>query len=357
MVGPASALEGGDLSIRIEGNSFARVVTVDSAVPPVASVGAPAAVLLDTRNLHEPANAIDLEVEIPAGQPVALRLLTSTDLEHWEPLVEKTLFRPANGSPLLGGASIMLPSVDLRDRYVGISWGGANGVRLKSATVVTSIIASPERISIGTGAASLRNAHDLRFDLPSLPRLAAIRLIGAASDGVTPVKLFGRDQAEDPWALLSAATLRPREGANVLELGGPAMTSYRLEADRRTAGFSAPPTLELLLDPVELLIAPSGTPPYRLAVGQAAAPASFLTLDEIAPQGKPLELADLPQATVAVTRGPPLVVALRAGATDGALEPCKLVLWAALLLGTLVLAFAAFRLLRTTANDTTAKID
>ena len=51
------------------------------------------------------------------------------------------------------------------------------------------------------------------------------------------------------------------------------MTSFRVEADSRTAGFSAVPKLDLLFDPVELLVALSGTPPYRLAVGQASAPA------------------------------------------------------------------------------------
>jgi hypothetical protein len=44
------------------------------------------------------------------------------------------------------------------------------------------------------------------------------------------------------------------------------------------------------------------------------------------------------------------VVAVQSGRADGSLEPRKLVLWTALLLGTFVLAFAAIRLLRATTS-------
>jgi len=311
VVGPASALGNPGLSIRIEGNTVARVVTVDWSAPSVRNLTPPAAVLLDTRTLREPAHAIALDVDIPAGKPVTLTLLTSANLKDWEPLAQKVLFRPGDGLALLGGATVALPGVDLRDRYVGISWGGATGFMLRGANVTTSNAAPPARTVVAASAVSLADAHELRFDLPDMARLAAIRLTEAASDGVIPAKLFGRDHPEDPWTLLSATTLRPGDGANLFDLSGLPMTSYRILADSRTAGFSAPPTLELMFDPVELLVALSGPPPYRLAVGQSAAPAAYLTLTEIASQGYPLKLADLPQARSAAPSGPPLVVALK----------------------------------------------
>jgi hypothetical protein len=353
IVGPAGALGKPGLSIRIEDNRVARVVTVDTPSPPAGGAAA-SAVLLDTRAVRDPATAIVLDAEMPAGTPVALTLFSSADLRHWDMLAEKVLFRPAAGSALLGGATVALPGIDLHDRYVGIGWARASGVSLKAVRVLTSTVAPPARIAVGTSAMALTDAHALRFDLPDMARLGAIRLTGAGPDGVIPVRLYGRDRGEDPWIPLAAATLRPGEGAT-LDLSGPPLASYRLEADRRTAGFSTQPRVELLFDPVELLVAPSGTPPYRLAVGQAAAPATFLTLAEIAPRGGPLDLATLPRATVVAQKGARLVVALEASASDGALEPRKLLLWAALLLGTLVLAFAAMRLARqpTTPSATT----
>ena len=355
VVGPASALGRPGLSIRIEGGTAASVVTIDSGSVPADRATPHAAVLLDTRSLREPANAIVLDANIPAGKPVTLTLLTSANLKDWEPLAEKVLFRPGDGPELLGGPTVPLSGVDLRDLYVGISWDGAAGVTLKGARVITSTVAPPARVEVATSAVSLVDAHELRFDLPDMARLAAIRLTSSRSDGVIPVKLYGRDQTADAWALLSATTLRPGDGANVLDLAGPPLASYRLEADSRTAGFSAPPKLELLFDPVELLVALSGTPPYRLAIGQQAAPPIYLTLTEIAPRAKPLKLDSLPQAGVATPNGQSPVVELQAGAPDGAFEPRKLLLWAALLMGTAVLAFAAIRLLRTAGTGGAVK--
>jgi hypothetical protein len=354
VVGPANALDNSGLLIRIEDDGLARVVTVGSSTPLDSRAASPPAVLLDTHTLREPANTIALDAEIPANQPVTLTLLTSANLKDWEPLAEKTLFRPTDGPKLLGGAEIALPGVDLHGRYVGITCSDPAGVKLRGASVITSAIARPARFAIATSAVPLTNAHELRFDLPNMAQLAAIRLIESGPDGVIPVKLYGRNQTDDPWTLLSATTLRPGSGGNALDHSGSPMASYRLEADRRTAGFSSAPKLELLLDPVELLVALSGTPPYRLAVGQVAAPPSYLTLAEIGPQASPLELANLPQARLAGPLEPP-VIALESGSADGALEPRKLVLWAALLLGTLTLAFAAIRMLRVAAMGATAE--
>lgn len=355
VLGPAGALEVSGLSIRIEDNRVARVVAIDSSGPPASSNAPPSAVLLDTRAVREPANAITLDADVPVGQPITLTLKTSTNLKDWEPLAEKVLFRPANSPALLGGGSVALPGVDLHDRYVGISWGRTSGVALTSASVITSAVARPARIAVATSTVPLADMHELRFDLPDIARLAAIRLTEVGPDGVIPVKLYGRNHAEDPWTPLSAATLRPGSRGNLIDLSGPPMESYRLEADSRTAGFSAAPKVELLFDPVELLVALSGTPPYRLAVGQADAPPAYLTLPEIAPQMSPAKLAGLPHAKLATPGGPSPLVALQAGPADGALEPRKLVLWAALLLGTLVLALAAIRLLRGEAAGATAK--
>lgn len=343
--GPTGALGQPGLSIRIEDRNVARVVTLNAASLPTSRTTPSSAVLLDTHGLREPVQAIALDMDIPAGNPVALTLLSSTDLKSWEPLAEKILFRSADGSVLLGGATVTLPGIDLNGRFVSIDWGDASGVVVRSASVMTASTAPPARIVVATTSASLADAHEMRFDLPDVARLAAIRVTQAESDGVLPVKLFGRRQGEDPWRLLAATTLRAGYGPSLLNLSGQPMTSYRLVADGRTAGFSAPPRLELLFDPVELLVALYGKPPFRLAAGLAAAPANYLSLAEMAPWHS-LKLAGLPQAILAVPAGPRPIVTLRAGTPSGAFDQRKLVLWAALLSGVLVLAFAAIRLSR-----------
>ena len=140
---------------------------------------------------------------------MTLTLLSSANLKDWEPLAEKVLFRPGDRLALLGGATLPLPGVDLRDRYVGVSWAGANGVTLKGARVMTSTATPRALTAVRTSAVSLANAHKLLFDLPAMARLGAIRLTDSASDGVIPAKLFGLKLANVPWALVSATTLRP----------------------------------------------------------------------------------------------------------------------------------------------------
>lgn len=351
IIGPVTLLGSSELSIRVQGNGSAQVVTLDQSARPVGSAVPPAAALLDTRFTRQPVVAIAFGIDIPAGTPVTLTLLSSTNLKDWEPLAGKVLFRPREGAALLGDAKVALPGVDLRDRYVGISWGGTTGVTLRSASVTTAAAAPPARTVVATSATSLVDAHELRFDLPAMARLAAVRLTLANSDGVVLVKLSGRNQAQAPWTPLASTTLRPGENGNLLEVGASPMTSYRVQADRRTAGFSTLPKLELLFDPVELIVALSGTPPYRLAVGNKAAPATYLTLAEIAPQDSLPNLAALPQAKISRSDREAPIVALLPSASDGALEPRKLALWAALLLGTLVLGLAAIRLLRMTAQS------
>jgi hypothetical protein len=350
VVGPAGALESSGLYIRIEDNRIAKVVTVNSAASPATNVFA-AAALLDTRALREPVVSIELDADLPANQPITLTLLTSANLKDWEPLTEKVMFRASGGAAPIGGERVELPGVDLRNRYVGISWGSASGFALKNASVTTSASVPPTRIAIATSPVPVVGAHDMRFELPNIARLTAMRVIETGPDGVIPVKLYGRRYSEEPWTPLSAATLRPGSNGSMLDLASSTMTSYRLEADGRTAGFSSAPKLELLVEPVELLVAFSGMPPYRLAVGNADALPNFLTSTEIVGQIGDGAFASLPQAKFA---GPEPVVTLQAGPADGLLEPRKLVLWAALLLGTFVLGFAAIRLLRATKSGAQA---
>ena len=334
---PATAGHGA-LLVRVEGAE--RVVTVDSA----GSTDAPSApqVLLDTRALTQPAQGITLDMATPADQPVTVSLAASSDMKNWQPLGEKVLFRPAAGAAPLGGAEVKLDGADLHGRYVAVSWGAAQGVAFHAAQATTSAEARAPRVSVATNGGTLTNAHEMRFDLPAPALGSALRLTEAGADGVIPVRLWGRAQPQDPWALIDAGTLRSGASA-LLDISAPAMTHFKLEADARTAGFSAAPRVELLFDPVELLAALNGTPPFVLAAGQPAAAENALALSEIAPQGV------VPPAlpSVQFAPAPPPVLALQAGAEDGGFDPRKGLLWAALLLGTAVLGFATWRLART----------
>ena len=301
-----------------------------------------AATLLDTRAILEPAIALVLDADLLAQMPVNFTLEASGDLKAWEPLGDKVLFSPGEGQAPLGGARIALPGVDLAKRYLRLSWKAAPGIAVRKAEVVTAKAAPPPRVSLATMGARLDDAHNLRLSAPSPAPLAAITLTATDADGVVPIKLYGREANERPWMPLSAATLRPGGKPALLELGGAHYAQYRIEADERSAGFSEVPKLQLEVEPLTLLTAFNGQPPFRLAAGNAMAEGKLFAPSDLA---EPEVLAgELPMAKVEAT--PPPVIALDAGRADSPFTPGKLVLWGALLLGTAVLAFGAIRLLR-----------
>lgn len=301
-----------------------------------------AAALVDTRTLEEPVVAVVLDADLPAQTPVAFTLEASADLKTWDQLGDKVLFSPGAGQAPLGGARIALPGVDLHQRYLRLSWKTAPGIAVRRADVVTAKAAPPPRVSLATTGAKLDDAHNLRFSAPWPAPLTAVGVTGTGADGVVPVKLYGRDADEQVWQPLSAAVLRPGGKPALLELGGARHAQYRIEADERSAGFSEAPQIALEVEPLTLLAAFNGQPPYRLAAGNSKAEGKLFAPGDLA---EPKVLAgELPLAKVEAA--PPSVIALDAGQADGPFTPRKLVLWGALLLGTAVLAFGAIRLLR-----------
>lgn len=336
------------LSVRVANGGAVQAITVDSAGSSGATM--PAAIL-DARKLTGAVAAIRLRARIPTGRPVPLTLLTSSDLKDWTPLAEKVLFQPAAGAPLLGGDSVAVGGADLGGRFVGVSWAGSRDVVLEGASAVLAEGAKANRVAVPTAPPKLTDPHELTLNLPDNGRLAALRVTAAASDGVVPVRLLARSPDRDDWTLIAAATLSPDRGASTIELPDAPLASVKLEADRRTGGFSEAPRVELLFDPVELVVSLSGTPPYRVAVGQAAAPPSFLALSEIAPEMTAAALAELPAAIIVGADRQPPAVDVQSELASGSRDRRKLLLWAALLFSTLLLAGAAYRLLRPVSED------
>ena len=349
VVGTADALRVRGISLTIDQGKVAHIVGLDGPVSGAKSQVV--AALLDTREVTDPAIALVLDADLPIQQPVTVTLESSADLKNWEPLGEKVMFRAAQGLAVLGSGRIELPSADLRDRYIRVGWATAGlllePVAVRSAAVITSKrgpLQRPEAQTIGVEQAG---AHDLRLALPFKGPIAGLRVSQAGQGVVVPVRLYGKASAEASWVPLAAGTVRSgRAGASILETGGAAMTFYRIEADQRTAGFAQPPQVELLFDPVELLIQFSRNPPYRVGAGLAGAPGTFLTPEEIEP-GASQRLAGIAQAKSG--GGPSAAVSVAPAAAARGLADKRLVLWLVLLAGVAVLALALARLLKGSA--------
>lgn len=330
--------EGPGIAVRIEQDRQAVSVTAPAAGPG----SGPHAVLLDMRALREPMTALALEADLPPGVPVTLRLAASPDLRDWQDIAEQVLFRPAPGAPLLG-AEIALPRPVPAGRYLRISWDGTPAARIVAARPVAAPARTVPDVTVATRGATLGDAHTLSFPLPAGPAPSALRLGLTGPDGVVPVRLEGRLAGDAVWTPLAFGVLRQGEPARRLALPPGGWRELRVVADPRTAGFSRAPALALDLAPLSLLAAFNGAAPYRLAVGNAAAPPALLAAGDLAAHAPVTVRARVPENPAAP------VLALDAEAGPAHPAPRVVALWLVLIGGVLALGLAAYRLLRDNA--------
>lgn len=301
------------------------------------------AVVFDSRRIDQTVTGIALDAELPPSQPVKVSIAKGSDLKVWEPLSEQILFRAGDGPEFLGGSRISLPPSVLKGQFLRISWHKTPGIRIFGGTLFTA--AGPEtlRVPIEARGAELSDSRSLVLAVPSgvMPKAMCVRMTG--SDGIMPLKLYGREASEHPWTLLAMASLKQGGPGTVLEIGGMPARFLKLAADRRSAGFSKPPAIAFEYDPIILAAALNGDGPYRLLVGNSAAEPKRFALSELTDARGPL-----PRARV--TGAPPQVaIALAPSGREPFLAPRTIALWSALLAGVAVLAFAAYRLIK--AND------
>lgn len=315
-----------------------------SASDAAAATDQQVSVLIDTRALALPVAAIDLDVSLPRQVPVTFTLEWSADLKSWQPLAEKVLLRPGSDPDLLGSPRIALPSVSLRERYVRISWQAAPEIAVKGATVFEAVERQPGRVDLDTSGAALTSPHEMRFAPQIVAPISAFKLEMTGPDGIVPVELYGRNDPSETWGLLAKAILKQGEGPVTLELSGANLREYRVVADRRSAGLSKVPKVVVAVEPITLFAAFNGEGPFNLAVGNANAKPAFFDPADL---GKPSDLlrAWRSPADVAIAGDAP-VIQLAPALPEPAFDPRKWALWGALLLGTAVLAFAAWRLMR-----------
>lgn len=346
IVGTDASLRLTGVSLRIVDGNEVRIVGAAGQIDTTASgqrkvVGA----LLDTREVIDPVVSLELDATIPSGQPVVFTLEKSADLKDWQLLAEKVFFRADETAGLLDSSAIPLSSVKLDQQYVRATWSVASllsaPVAVRSARVTTSRQAERPRIEVAALSPKLDSTHELRLTLPFATQISAIRLQDDNTGSIIPVSAYGRKDQSDPWHPLGTGILR--NGGGLVELGDTNFVQIRLVADKRTAGFSAPPSMTLLFKPSDLVVQFNGVPPYVMAAGLAAAPNTYLTLPEIMPQDRTVRLADLPWA---VAKEDDTLVVQLAASGDDRLSPRNLFLWAALMIAVGVLGYAIVRLMR-----------
>lgn len=335
ILGAADALKVSGVSLQLDGDA-ARVARVDGTI--VGGVRpAVLGVLLDTRALNGNARTLTLDADVPASQPVTFVAEASRDLATWRKLGEQAVFRPAGDTQ---PATITLDSSPLGGDYLRVTW------RLASRALSPVTVRSARLVSDTGGTAPAWIAatlppgeHDRTIDLalPFTAPIAALAITPTTADALVPVRILGRDDAEQPWTPLGQG-IAARTTRSIALTRGP-FRLLRIEADDRSSGFTATPTLRLGFAPADIVFLAAGTPPYTLAAGRAEDTNHYLPLDSLTAEAGARPLA------VAQVADEPVRVAL-ASATDPQRGSRRMLLWAILLAATALLGTLAWRLAR-----------
>jgi len=98
------------------------------------------------------------------------------------------------------------------DGYLRIVWRGTS--RLLSAVTVHRALLITRDNTTGGGplvegpASPLTDAHAIEFGIPFAAAIFAIRIVPTGRDVIVPIRLFNRDDREQPWLALSES-VRP----------------------------------------------------------------------------------------------------------------------------------------------------
>jgi len=346
ILGAPDALKVSGVSLRLDGRGAAQVAEVRGE--PVAAGGAPVllGVLLDARQVSGAVARVAVAADLPVGQPVTLTVEASADLREWRRLGEATVYRRAGEA--VRSSIVALDDAAVAREYLRITWSA--GSRLLAPVAIHGAVldvrpagaAASETVEAQAPALTSGNARVVDFAVPFATPMASLRVRPVEGDGVVPVRLLGRDDREQPWALLGQGVARS-DGGRDITLSGDAPHAIRIEADARSAGFTGAPRLRIGFADRGVIFLASGTAPFMLAAGRAAAKDVFLSPADLADgQGRPGEarLVSVPAATVTLS-----------ALGDAGAPTRNIVLWAVLLAATAVLAGVAWMLWRQQATQ------
>ena len=292
----------------------------------------------------------------------AFDVATSDDLRNWRTGGIGQVLALESASGALTQPNVVLPAGS--GRFVRLVWAdaatapaltGAKGVTTQRDTVALD---APTELTF-QGAAPAKDAKDtnpaasrgVEFDLGGALPLASIELQWTSGTHVAPVRVSGRNRADEAWRELGSAVFYrlDRQGAVSSSPSWPLRTNVRylrVTPDERAAALDpAQLRLRVQAELAHLVFATQGQAPYRVQVGAADASAAALPITALVPS-----LADERSRFGAASIGDWSEIAAAAKRDDAKQREAALrpwLLWAVLIGGVVLLAFMVWRLTRT----------
>ena len=344
------------LSLHIQTDAKGAIVDVNTGREKRAQ-GEVQAYVIDASALTQIPGKLLLEWDAPEqGFAATVSVEYSQDLNHWQPLVAATVADIRYGGRALSQRVIDLPLVQAR--YLRLQWpANARDVRIVSVRASFPDVLSQQprqwlrvpgqRVAESKPAAA---ASRYEFDTSGFFPIDRLRVQLPQRNTFIEATLLSRASAQEPWRERYRGALYQlqMQGAMVentlVQLPVSSDRYWRLEVNDSAGGLGGGvPDIEFAWVPQQLLFVARGAAPFTIAYGSRrviTAPVSvepmFADIETRASQGL------IQRATVGgfVTLG---------GAQQLQLPPPPLpwkawLLWAALVLGVLVLAFMVWRL-------------
>ncbi|MCX7893697.1 MAG: DUF3999 domain-containing protein [Burkholderiales bacterium] len=348
---PAGAgLEGMD--VRVERAADGTIVSIASRPPGAGEPDRVAGYIVDASALKEPVAALELELAGAGDVLARVRVEAGDDLAVWQvlaadaPVVRLT----ADGERL---AATRIAFAPRRAKYLRLSWPPKGpavelaGVRAEAGATRVE----PARLWSGAAATPVQGAaHVFDFDLGGRFPADRLRVVLPEPNTVLHARFFTRARPDAEWRPVAAAVLyrfveNGHEVANPdVVLHSPGERYWQMRVDPRSGAVTAP-RLELGWVPQAIAFAARGADPFLVAWGNRDARPASLAIETLVPGYRRGEGGEAAVTIARASVGEPAPIAGTA-----ALAPRtdwkRVVLWASLVAGVVLLGAMAWRLAR-----------
>lgn len=351
------------VEVTVEGDRITVRRSAAPVAPSAAAVREAPGWLLDMGEAppgDAPPRRLQLRWSAPAEFSAAYAIETSADLRSWRAGPGGQLMALHSTSGALTQPVVALP--DAAGRFVRLTWlDPAAAPLLVGATAfapargfVAVVSATELGFAPSAGSAPRETANAprgaLSFDLGGDLPLVDLDLRFASGTHVAPVRMQGRNRADDPWQELGGGVFYrlEREGA-IAESPAVTMSGHarflRIVPDERAAALDAQQTrLIVHARLASLVFASSGEAPFRLLAGSPDVPAGALPATTLMPLLDE-ERPHFGQATLgAFGEAPEVAAAAEHAEREARLRPW--LLWGVLVIGVLGLGVLVWRLAR-----------
>lgn len=316
--------------------------------------------IIDAGQGNKPLHALRLFWHTPIEGFHRFSIEASNDLEHWQNWGNGQVANIDFQGEQIVQRDVTLP--DQQARYVRLIWDEPNDAPTFSKAQITTVeanITAPELIWSQALHANVDKNGALLWHLPQSLPIQQLRFNLPQANSVTPVEIWGSndDNPAQYWQRLNRTVLyripvKGREQVQDLSvLSGEPLRDIKLIADKRgTALTTQPPTLNVALQQVKLLILVRGKAPFELVAGTPNSEAGALPIATLMPDFDNADNATIGTATLEkITQvNTPKIAADSAKGETAAInkDQKKWILWSVLLLGVVVLLGMAWHVLK-----------